>query len=83
MITTSKIKDEKQVCETKLNQSYSCTRWYLISYVISAAAFTINLLLKELFNERHLFKRNSKTKDNIHSTIVNFVITTRQGPVST
>ena len=22
---------EKQVCETKLNQSYSCTRWYLIS----------------------------------------------------
>ena len=23
--------DEKQVCETKLNQSYSCTRWYLLS----------------------------------------------------
>ena len=26
-----KVGDEKQVCETKLNQSYSCTRWYLIS----------------------------------------------------
>ena len=23
--------NEKQVCETKLNQSYSCTRWYLLS----------------------------------------------------
>ena len=24
-------KEEKQVCETKFNQSYSCTRWYLKS----------------------------------------------------
>ena len=28
----------------------------------SSKSFPIKLLLKELFNERHLFKRNSKTK---------------------